>query len=995
MPGSGLALAQVALGPIGLERPEWLVLVPVLGLAVVWIARRSLSGLSGAGRWTALGVRLCVILLIAGALSRPSWRTQSRDVSVIAVIDASRSIPQSEQARIDAYIAQASDSGRRPDDRLGTVTVARDGIVQALPSKVHQGVERLFLGDTGGTHLADGVSMGLATAPSDTATRLVLISDGNETSGSVLRMAEAARAVGVPIDVLPVEYRYPDEVIVDELITPATVRLGETISVRIVLTATRAAVGRLFLTEAGEPIDLDPDSEGTGIVRELTAGKNVLTVQVTPRHARPQSFEAVFEPIASVRSGGGLGDSIAENNRARAITFVGAEGSVLLVAETEQERAALQRALDSAEIVTDPIESSRFPTTLAELNAYEAVVLANQPAYNLTDHQQAILRQYVHDSGGGLVMVGGPDAFGAGGWIGSPLADALPIKLDPPQKRQLPMGALAIVLDASGSMGQGVSGTFANQQQLANEASILAIETLSRLDQVSVISFSESPRVVVPLTRVDDPAGIARRVRGIGPGGGTNMFPAIEEAYKQLAASPAGVKHVIVLTDGQTTGSEQAGLQMAHGLFAMGVTISTVGVGDGANSALLERLAMAGGGRFYGVSGGRVFAELPQIFVKEAQTVRRSLIWEGEPFSPQIVNSAAEPMRGIRQVPPISGYIVAAEREGLSLVTLRGHENDPIGAIWQYGLGKVVTYTSDAAGRWGAAWLGWEGYRQFWEQHVRWAMRPGGSANVRIVTENRGDRTVLLIEALDPAGERLNYARFDARVANPDGTGTTVEVRQDGPGRYSGTIDSAEPGSYVVNLNYRAPVTDPDSGETTLLVGSAQAAISRPFADEFRSLASNAALLRQVAALTGGRELTGDPAADDLWRREGLTLPVASRPIWPAVALLAITLFLVDVGVRRVRIDPRAMAAVLRRSLGRSAPRDDAVRLESLRAVRARARAQMPAQDATRAAQASGRKFEAAADAPAPSEPIALSGEAHAPVITIAKPKKQAPAQEP
>ncbi|MEZ6317327.1 MAG: VWA domain-containing protein [Phycisphaerales bacterium] len=979
MASEALTLASVAIGPIGFERPAWLVLAPVLGVLVLVIARKSLAGLGTPTRVTALAVRLLVITLIAAALARPSWRTRGEDVSVVAVIDASRSIPAARQADIDRYIQDSAEADRRPNDRLGTVTVAREGFVQALPSKLNKTVERQFIGQTDGTNLADGVNLALATAPEDSATRLVLISDGNETSGSVLRAAEAARAVGVPIDVLPVDYQYDDEVLVDNLITPAVVREGETISVRVVLTATRPAEGRLLLSEGGEPIDLDPGTEGLGVPVELKPGKNVFTVQVTPRSNRPQDFEAVFEPTRSLASGDQTtGDSITENNRARSITFVGSEGRVLLVAETAEESAALERAMAESEIKVSVVASSNFPTGLPELNGFECVILANEPAYNFTENQQELMRQYVHDTGGGLVMVGGPESFGAGGWIGSPLADALPIKLDPPQKRQMPRGALVLVMHSI-EAPQGV--------YLAKEVCNAAVDNLSRLDLVGIVEFSGlGVDWVHQLQPVGDRSGVKQAINRLQFGDMPSFDQSLNLALQGLKAAAAGQKHCIVISDGDPSLSRT----VLRNFRQAGITISAVGINPHSPRDLntMRLMATETNGEYYDVGSNPAIGDVVSIFIKEAQTIRRSLIWEGDPFSPAVVNVSAEPMRGIGAVPPIGGYVVAAEREGLSLVTLRGLEDDPIGAIWQYGLGKVVTFTSDATTRWAPGWVSWAGYKQFWEQHVRWAMRPGGSATMRVTTENRGDRTLVQIEALDPEGERLDFAHFDARVALPDGTGAPLEVRQVGPGRYEGVFESADPGSYVVNLNYRAP----GSEAGTVLEGSVQAAVSRPFADEFRTLASNSALLRQVAAMTGGRVLTGDPAQDDLWTHEGVSMPVASRPIWIALALVAIGAFLADVGVRRVRIDPRAIFASVRRGFRAGATRDDAERLESLRAVRARAQARLSTDEGGRQRE---RKFEAPADVPASAGPVALSGDAEQREPPLVKPKTEPKGEEP
>jgi Ca-activated chloride channel family protein len=1003
-----LTLAELVVGPIQFDVPAWLLLLPILGVLTWWIGRKSLAGLGPTTRWLALAARLLVIAAIAGALAEPRLRKESEDVAVTVVLDVSRSIPASEQRRIETYIDDVTETtADRRTDRLGVVTVAREAYVQSLPSRLLDSIERQQTGPADATNLAAGLRLAVAVSPDDAASRVLLVSDGNETAGSLLAAAEAARAAGVPVDVLPVEYNYPAEVIVERVVAPATVRGGETINLSVVASATRRTAGRLLITENGEPVDLDPDSDDLGTVVELDPGKNVLSLPIDPRTPGPVNYEAVFEPLNVTTSTGEsvVGDSIPENNRASAVTFVGSEGWVMLVGDSDEEIAPLREAMQRADLSVRQRRADQVPDDLTRLNAYEAIVLVNQPAYAFSERQQQNLRRYIHDSGGGLVMTGGPDSFGAGGWIGSPLEDALPVQLDPPQKRQMPMGALAIVLDSSGSMGSPVTGTNMDQQQLANESSIAAIETLSRLDQVTVLAFSGSTRVVVPLTPVNDPAGIARRIRSIGPMGGTNMFPALDEAAVRLRSSPAGVKHVIVLSDGQTMGSNGEGFNLAQRLYSQGVTISSVAVGDGANEQLLEGIAQRAGGRFYKVQGAGALMQLPQIFMKEAQTVKRSLIWEGDPFSPQVVGLPVETMRGIGAVPAISGYVVTAPRDGLSQITIKATQvndagdtvEDPIAAQWQYGLGRVAVFTSDATTRWAGDWVGWQGYKQFWEQQIRWAMRPAGSSNVRVLTEERGEQTAIIVEALDDQGERLNFASFRARVSTPDGTAADVRLRQVGPGRYEGTIDTDQPGSYVVSMQYGAPGRDggPD------LRGTVQAAMSRPFADEFRALETNTALLRQVAAITGGEVLEADPTLDQPWRREGLTMPISTRAIWLAIAVASLGLFIADVGIRRVRIEPAAIARSVGKAFGRTAKRETDQQVDTLRAAREKARqrttqpAGQPAGDTPTSAAAAVAKAESKAESNTePAEAIALSGEQEAPAFqNLSKPDRKAPAK--
>ncbi len=963
-------LAAVLVGPIQFDTPVWLWLIPIGWALAIWIGRKSLSGMGTTTRRVALVVRLVVIALLASAMAEPHWRDEGKDVAVTVILDASRSISRDRQAQADAYVQDARRLQAQENDRLGVVAVGVDAYVQELPSARSTGLERSFIGSPDGTNLAGGTRLALAVKPPDAAYRILMITDGNETVGSVLEAAEAAKAAGVPIDVLPVIYAFDSEVVVDQVVAPATARMGETVSVKVVIDATRPTRGRLTLLMRGEPVDLDPDAEGSSIELSLPAGRSVHSVPIKLARADTQEFEAIFEPA-------GPGDRIAENNRSLAVTFVSGESKVLIVGNDRkpEEYEALIGALTEARIDTDAVGPEQFPADLKSLSAYDAIVLVNQPAYSFSHQSQQDLRQYVHDIGGGLVMIGGDQAFGAGGWIGSPLEDALPIRLDPPQKRQMPRGALALVMHSI-EMPDG-----RHHGQKVAEA---AVDALSRLDLVGINEFdyrAGGSAWVHKLQEVGDRTAVKRAIRNLTFGDMPDYAPSLEMALVALTNVEAGARHVIMISDGDASPPSS---KLLDRYVKAGITISTVGVyphspGD---LARMQMIAKETKGRYYEVTTPGRLATIHQIFIKEAQTVKRSLIWEGPPaLSPIVVPMPTETMRGITAVPVLNGYVVAADREGPVFVTLRGKENDPILASWQHGLGRVVTFTSDASTRWAASWVAWGQFRAFWEQHLRWAMRPSGSATARVITETEGDRTKVIVELTDPDGDRLNFARFTARVATPDGRGEDLELREAGMGRYEGWIDTAKPGSYIASLHYAAPNPDGEG----VLDGTVQAAVTRPFADEFRALTDNAPLLQQVAAMTGGQVLSGDPRRDELWRRDGLTMPVTTRPYWLAFALVAIGMFLVDVGVRRVRIDVRAMSQALVAAVSKGRVKAGQ-QMDSLRAAREAARAKMA--DRAKAATVDG------AHAPAPS-PLNAEAKAAASVKFEASPEalKRKPAQ--
>ncbi len=937
---SGL-LGSIHLGPIQFDQPLWLGLVPIAVGLTVWIGWKSISGLGSFAKYFAFAVRVLVILLICFALGEPQWRKESKDVAVTVVMDISQSVPGAEQTKLDKYFENAARESRKTDDRLGFVTIGKDAYVQSVPLKLTTKNERVHIGAADGTNLAGGLRMAMAIAAQDAANRVVLVSDGRETVGSVIQAAEAYKAAGIPIDILPIKYQHQNEVIVDRLDVPSTARMGDPVNIKVVLNSTEKASGRLMITQNDQPVILGDNGEQS-VAIELEPGPNVFQNQIKMPKAGPQEFKAVFVPDSPAN------DAIQQNNQQTAVTFVQSEGRILLLGEDPAEYQYLVDVLGQAKLLVDVRSADRAPSSLTEFNAYDAVILVDEPASNFTQAQQDQLKQYVHDSGGGLLMIGGPNSFGAGGWIGSPVEDALPVKLDPPSKRQMPKGALVLVIH-SVELPQGVF--------YGKKVCEAAVNSLSRQDLIGINEYDNGRGRTVwtyPLAPVGDGTSVKRAIQGLNFGDMPDFTPSLELALSSLQKCDAGQKHVIMISDGDPQAPPASLLQK---FISSGVSVSTIGMATH-GAAMDENLKSISGptkGRHYHVDPNNV-AQLPQIFIKEANTVRRSLIWEGAGFSPASTGVPAQPMRGIgTPVPPINGYIVTAEREGLAMVTLRGKENDPIMSMWQYGAGRTVAFTSDVSTRWGSAWTAWPQFKSFWEQHVRWAMRPSGSAFVRVNQVQQGDKTKITVEALDPNGDRLNFANFRGRVTGPTGDAHDLDLRQVGPGLYESTVPTDKAGSYVASLRYAADGEKP--GE--LVEGSVLFAISRPFADEFRVLEDNTPLLEQVRQMTGGRLLPESPTTADLFNRENMKMPVATRAIWLIVAVLSIGMFLMDVAVRRVRIDPEMISAGIAR-LFKGQKQVASQQIDTLKMARDKARRGIESRASEKAA--SGVKFEASED---------------------------------
>jgi len=906
---------------IRIEHPEalWLLLLAIPLVAAGW-------GLLSSGdrfrKGVIVGARLVVFVLLVFILAGLSRVHKHDRLTVIGLADISGSVrhfaslpPPAENAAPDSLASMRkwfrdATPDRRPGDRFGLIVF--DGAARAVtaPTIATHYQDRLFdLAQREGTNLAQAIEFGLAMFPPDSARRLVLFTDGVETAGSALAAAADAAGVsaagrGVPIDIVPITYRVDREVQVDRIEVPANARPGQRITARIVIESTAAVSGRLDLLLEETPVDLNGREPGRSRRVNLKPGTNVELVEVELAPAAVNRFRAVFsldDPS---------GDTMLENNVAEAFTVTPQQGAVLFVDGVYDGRGViLPRVLEEAGLTVKVVGPRDLPANPVELQAYDLIILQNVPAEEIAADQQRQLAQYVEDFGGGLIMIGGYDSLGAGGWIDTPIDPLLPVDMRIPEELRVPTAAIAIVLDRSRSMNDS-GGPGQSKQEVANEGAALAISTLDRMDYVTVIAFSHGSSTIVPIQRVGDGKSIVKQVRGINADGGTNMGPALRDAHEALARVEADVKHVICLTDGRSMPDDFVGI--ARAMRQSGVTLSTIAVGQDIDGPLLAEMAREGGGEFYAVMNPRI---LPRIFVKEIRIVRRPLIRE-IPFTP-IVEPTGSPLTeslGSR-LPQLGGLVLTQRRESRDVNLLMiAPEGQPILAHWQAGLGRVAAFTSDAHDRWAADWIDWPGYRQLWSGLARTIARPAGSSNFELMTTFESDQLVITLRHVDDVADETQgptptMISVPGIAYLPDGQRVQLRLRPTGPGTYSTRLPAEESGHYVVALTPRLA-----GGAVDLVIGG----VSRRSGVEFRRLVSNMALLQDIADQTGGRLLDPiNPAEAGLFDRRDMPPSIGLVPMWGPLLILATLLFVFDVASRRLAWSTAAIVAAIRRARAR------------------------------------------------------------------------------
>ena len=968
-------MALLAWGwPVAFERAAALWLLPPLALLVWTMSRRSLSGLSPVRRWLAVLTRVSVLTLLVMALAGAQRTKRNRDLTVIYAIDVSKSVPPSQQEAAWKFIRQSAK--KTPvQDRVGIVAFDGSTTIEQLPQKagpdgaVH--IDRLsppLRPDK--TNIGAAISTALAMFPDDTAKRVVLLTDGNQTDGDVTAEARTAVANGVAIDVVPLRYEHRNEIIVDKLQAPAYAHLDDQVPLKVTIRSERACSGTMTLFHDGEIVALGGDPTRPAQRVDLHVGNNTFTVKVPVKHTGSHAWEARIQPDH------GEDDEVVANNVARAFTSVEGIATVLYLRHSpddkhvEADDLPLIEALRKEKIEVEVHIASAANLDPSKLGQYAAVILANVPADELTESQHQALASYVKDLGGGLVMVGGDDTFGAGGWQGSIVEGVMPVKFDVDEVKQIPRGAL-VVIAHSCEMAQG--------NYWGVEVCCAALKPLSRLDYFGLVDWGRGAGGYaweVPLKLAEDKAAIERQIRKMQNMDMPDYNEPMDMAYKALRArTDAAQKHVILISDGDCMPPTAGTVNRYRGAK---ITVSTVSIfpHGGAEIGTLKSIAQQCGGKYYNLSSPGDEKKLPQIFIKEAKVVRRPLLRE-EPFRPRLrQRSDILDPRDFPDFPTLRGYVVTTPRGAgeMAEMPLVSDKGDPILAHWNAGLGKSVAFTSGWWTHWGPEWTTWPNYSKLWVQAVRWCMAQGSAANFSVVTRVERDKAHIVAEALNSDTAFLNFLHLNGKVIQPDGTSRDIELKQTGPGRYEAEFPVNREGTYLAAIQ---AIRQTEKGAEHVALIRAGVPIS--YSAEYRELHANEAMLKELAgASPKGRLLAGDPDSADIFSHD-LPESVSRQPIWDSLLKWAIFLFLWDVAVRRVAVDPRVVARRMRQFIadlaGRFAAggRAEAV-LTDLKGVREKVRAEKTAAAAAEAVKAArqvsaaspearadrGKKFEAA-----------------------------------
>jgi Mg-chelatase subunit ChlD len=862
---------------------------------LVWMVARSLADLPLAQRVASVLLRTGFVALLALGLARLARTATTQKVCTVYLVDVSDSVPDASLEDARAEVQKGLDA--RPDgDIVRVLTFARrprvvplDDDAKTVPALLRHDPPATKAGLGAGTDIASALQLAYALYPSGYLRRAVLLSDGVQTDGDLLAEAERARRFGVKLFTTPYHRPVPGEVAVRDLRAPDRVRVGEPFELHAQIFSSRAQTVKATLKQ-GEAIN---GLDGIRSV-DLKPGDNDVTFRSVVRVAGELTYALDVTDIPE--------DRFAENNRYAVTIAVPGKPFVLYVEGNTEHATYLAAALTAQDFDVDVRPPSELPSSIRELERYDFVILSDTPADQVSLTQQDALEEYVRDLGGGFLFAGGENGYGLGGWYHTTVERILPVRMDAEKRRDEPGVAMVLVIDRSGSM----SGL---PLEMAKAAAKATADTLSPEDLLEVVAFDSQPTRIVKMTPAKHRARIQNDIARIQPGGGTEIFSALDSAYQTLTVTRARRKHVILLTDGQAPSNGIRDLVQA--MTAEGITVSSVGLGAGIDETLLRTISDLGGGRFYKVTDPQA---LPRVFTRETEMVSRSAAVE-EYFQPKQV-APADFLKGIDvgAAPYLHGYVATKMKPPPAQEILESELGEPILARWHVGLGWSLAWTSDVKNLWAVEWLKWPQYGQFWGQLVRDHMRQKKrqQLDMRAEVDPATGHVKAAIDAIDADDSFENGLDAKLKIAGPQPGGETSDVamRQTAPGRYEADFPLDRYGSFLLRASLEKQTAD---GAHTAVVAESFGHVTNPYPREYLALAPDVGTLTAAAVATGGAaspdaKTPFDPAGESIRYHEDL---------WPRFVGAAIVLFLLDLLVRRVTLFDRKRTA---RSSPRSYP---------------------------------------------------------------------------
>ncbi|MBW2408447.1 MAG: VWA domain-containing protein, partial [Deltaproteobacteria bacterium] len=718
-----------------LENPIYLLLL--LLVPGIWLMMNRSSGEGGLSRRQLIlaGLRSVLVILVAVALANPRLPNYSDQVNVFFCLDVSESVSEDQQLMAKTFMKKAG-AEMKSEDQAGLIVFGKQPSLEtSLVNDFKSAIIRSHV-NPNYTNIYEALQIAIGKFPQQGHNKIVVFTDGNENIARSEDMANLAGSLGVEIYPVPMTTWFDkNEAFIQSLETPAHIALESPFEIRLVVISSKDSRGEVLLVRN--------ESLLTRQSTELHKGLNVITFADKLVEPGLYMYQAVLNSAD---------DTFFQNNEGLSFTRGTQKSRVLYLTAEGRQTKHLSEMLTTQGLVVDRKRIRDISGSIHDFSAYNAIILDNLSGRSISFSAMEQLDKYVKDMGGGLLMIGGDQSFGAGYYKKTPVEKALPVYMDVPTDIQLSELYLVYIIDKSSSM----LTTYGNKTKLeiAKIAAFSSIEMLNPTDSIGIVTFDTEFEWTVPMIRAIERQQIADKLSRVMEGGGTDLYPALKQVSEVLGGITSARKHVIILSDGET---EEADFEtLARAMSASDISISTVSIGKGSHVALMQSIAEWGNGRSYYTDDPN---DIPRIFTGETKIISRKMI--AEKTMRPVLRMPHEIVQGIKdQLPVIYGQIITYPKPGASV--LMNTSQGPLLAAWQYGLGRSVAYTSDLSARWGKEWVAWEHYGRFVSQMVKWARRKATNQQFAATIHRNGEKGTFTVDITTNENRFVNHLNLSA-----------------------------------------------------------------------------------------------------------------------------------------------------------------------------------------------------------------------------------------
>ena len=861
-----------------LSEPHWLIMIfPLLCLVFYFKPESKVI----------LFLRISLILVLCLALSAPIVKIKGQEGIVVVVADRSSSMPPEIDNRIQETTGILLEN-MPVNSRLGLVSFNEKARIEFSPTKNE--ISALSeLQNPDASNMGDGIDLALSLIPEGISGRIILLSDGLWNGMNPQTAALNAVNRNIPIDYRVISRKIISDLAVSYLNVPKFLEPNEP-----------------FILRAGIISPLEQDAE----IELLNGDKRIFKKSCHLKQGNNELSFNLFAPPSSVarfvfKAFASKDDSILNNNVAQATSLVKGKKPILVINETSE--SSIKKLLDKNGITAELKKPRDFSWSADDLIGYSAVVLENVPANSIGFSGMHSLAAWVKHMGGGLLVTGGKNSYGDGGYHKSPLEEALPVSLEMRSEKRKMNIAIAVVLDRSGSMSMSAGGR--TKMELADLAAVSSLDLLMPTDEFAVFAVDTSPHLIVPLQKASSKDALRNKVLSIrSQGGGIYVYEGLKAAVDVLEAAESSTRHIILFSD--ASDSEKPGeywnlLDYAN---SVGITCSVIGLGKetDCDGEILKKVAEAGKGRCYFTNEAE---DLPRLFSQDTFIAAKSTFAEGNCDIESSIGITSISNKNIDFKSSIDAFnICYIKPEATQAITAIDEDKSPILSFWQYGLGKVACYTGVMSKEKGGAFLNTDIAVKVFSNLCEWIAYDDRSALGDVVVTQRVENGVWKVGLnLDPDRARDPFTQTPTIdiISSQDNEKPKYQT-------LTMTWENADLLSAEYNLKGNEILTSilKIDEKKNLRLPPASQIYSPEFLPQLKRNGSKE--MKLLANMTGGRELID---LSSVWA----TMPMAyqDKNIANPLFYLALILFLLEIAERRLALIS-IILSVLRRSKNKS-----------------------------------------------------------------------------